>query len=802
MKIFRTISKITFSLVFTATALNAAAQLGQDGYYRVHNAITGRYIYITDNKGKINTSATSVDALAIQLWKSLEKANSDPATVLYFEKKSQGHISAEYNITSQKTGIYEIIGRYVTIRKTGDNYFAYGSESGMVKYLGDANASNDAEGSMSSEVDGDRRKWNITPITATGDNYFGALPTVTAAGKHYAPMHASFPFSAHSQGVKIYVITTCAYGMAVAEEVKGTIPAHTSCFIECPSTSPSGNRLNVGGTPVQVSGNLLAGVYFENYMTTHLNLTPYDPKTMRVLGTMPDGSLGYVTADIQNLPANRSYLKVPAGSPANIKVVSREEYNAAVAAMPTGITLDQSSAKLYEGATLQLRATLSPATASAAGTTWTSSDNAVATVSETGAVTARGKGTATITATTVNGLKASCTVTVAPKYPESVAITPANLIVYIGETGTLTATISPEDVEQKDLTWSTSDASVATVENGIVTALKVGTVNVTVTTANGKTAVCPVTVAPIYPQDLTLDKKRISIYPGQETTLTPIFTPEAVKESALTWTSSNESVATVDNGVVRALKSGSAVITATTVNGISATCDVTVYRPVPDEFIMNHPELTIEVGDEVQLKVNPVPEEASTSARWTTSDNAIVQVSVSGRITAKAAGTAVITATSRDKGEVTATCTVTVLMPGTPAEKITVTPGALELEEGQTAQLTAEIEPWNVSNKFIIWTSNNESIAKVDATGKVTAIKAGNIRAIITARCGKASATVAVSVNQSSGIPSLEVNEENDGLRAVYTPDGHLVNPAADEDAIRSLDPGLYIVGGKKVVVK
>ncbi|MBP2690614.1 MAG: Ig-like domain-containing protein [Muribaculaceae bacterium] len=886
------LKKLSFALALAASAIQLSAQIGDDGYYRVQNTVTDRYIYITDNKGKINMSATTIDALAIQLWKGDEKAMSDPSTVLYFQKKSQGHVSADYDITSQGTGIYQIIGRYVTIMKTGNAYFAYGRDSGVTKYLGDANASNDPEGSMSSEVAApgsgqpDRRKWYIKPVSTSGDNYFGAMPKITVAGKRYAPMYASFPFSAHSAGLKIYTVTTCAYGMAVADEVSGTIPANTACFIECPSASPSGNRLNVGGTGQAVSGNKLEGVFFENYMNTHLNLTPYDRNTMRMLGTMPDGSLGFVTADISYLPANQCYLRVPADSPANIKVVSRAEYDAAVAAMPKSISLDPSSSKIYEGSTLQLNAVVAPSTASTEGLSWASSNAAVATVSATGLVKAVGKGTAKIIVTTINGLTASCDLTVAPKYPEAVSVSPATLKLYAGESSTLSATISPADVELPTLTWSSSDASVASVgADGTVKALKTGNVTVTATSGNGKAASCALTVAPYYPESIRLNTSYVSIFAGQETTLSATIVPGDVKDPTLTWSSSNEAVASVDNGKVTALKSGDAVITVSSPGGASATCNISVRQPLPEELVLSPSDVVIETGDKFTLRVSAIPSAAVLNVKWTSSDESIVAVSGSGRsvaVTAMAEGEATITATSTDNN-VSSSCKIKVLKPGVPATAITITPRSLSLLEGESEQLTATIEPADASNKFIIWTSNNESIARVDANGRVTAVGASNAACIITAQCGKVSRTATVRVNRFVPIESIKLSQSeislekgesvtltatilpenatnkylswqssnenvatvdgsgkvtivssgsavisayavdgsgvyasctvlgtagindallgSEGTVSVYTLDGVLLHQAADAETLRTLSPGYYIIGNKKVLI-
>ena len=95
--------------------------------------MTKRYVYVTDDKGKLDYATTSADMYAIQLWKDFEKASSDPATVCYIKA-----IDGKYDIQAQGTGIFEIISSYVSLRLNGDgSYYAYGSKEGITKYLGD-----------------------------------------------------------------------------------------------------------------------------------------------------------------------------------------------------------------------------------------------------------------------------------------------------------------------------------------------------------------------------------------------------------------------------------------------------------------------------------------------------------------------------------------------------------------------------------------------------------------------------------------------------------------------------------------
>ena len=169
------------------------------------------------------------------------------------------------------------------------------------------------------------------------------------------------------------------------------------------------------------------------------------------------------------------------------------------------VSLSAPSLNLTEGDTQVLTATVSPSNATDASVTWSSSNTAVASVNA-GTVTAVAPGSATITAR-AGDKQATCEVTVVAKvYPvESVSVAPTEKTLMVGETVTLTATVLPENATNKGVIWSTSDASVASVENGNVTALAEGTATITVTTSDGgKTAVCAITVQSTNPKAVDL----------------------------------------------------------------------------------------------------------------------------------------------------------------------------------------------------------------------------------------------------------------------------------------------------------
>ena len=244
----------------------------------------------------------------------------------------------------------------------------------------------------------------------------------------------------------------------------------------------------------------------------------------------------------------------------------------------SGITLDRATATLVEGEKVTLTATVSPANASDKTVTWSSSNSTVATVTN-GVVTAVAPGTATITAK-AGDKTATCKVTVEKKIINVTSITldRATATLVEGETTTLVATVSPANASDKTVTWSSSNSTVATVTNGVVTTVAPGTATITAK-AGDKTATCKVTVEKkvIPVSGITLDRTTATLVEGEKVTLTATVSPANASDKTVTWSSSNSSIATVANGVVTAVVPGTATITAKA-GDKTATCKVTVKK--------------------------------------------------------------------------------------------------------------------------------------------------------------------------------------------------------------------------------
>ena len=308
---------LTYILLLYTTL--SYAQL-QNGFYRVHNYATERYVYVYDNTGKINISTTSADMGAIQLWKDHNRTISDPASIIYVEKKADNM----YNLHSQGTSVHEIIGYNVMVYPKGDTYQLYAEG----KYLADDETSNVPDGQLGTIAKGDYRKWVATPVNLE-DNFFGIKPNININNTYYEPFFADFAFSFANEGMKAYYISETYKHIAVIKEINDEIiAANTPVIIGCGSEEPSSNKLNLFiNKGNKINYNMLKGVYFNNERRPKSKdaRTKYDANTMRVLGITSDGKLGFIISKEEYLAANEAYLNVPAGSPEEFELMTEEQ---------------------------------------------------------------------------------------------------------------------------------------------------------------------------------------------------------------------------------------------------------------------------------------------------------------------------------------------------------------------------------------------------------------------------------------------------------------------------------------------
>ena len=406
----------------------------------------------------------------------------------------------------------------------------------------------------------------------------------------------------------------------------------------------------------------------------------------------------------------------------------------------TILSISADNMSLLVGQTEKLTATVQPANTTDKTITWKSDNEAVATVSSDGTVTAVSVGTANITAT-CGKATATCKVTVNPVEATDVILSADNMSLLVGQTEKLTATVQPANTTDKTVTWKSDNEAVATVSSdGTVTAVSVGTANITATCGKA-TATCKVTVNPLEATGVILSADNMSLLVGQSEKLTATVEPDNTTDKTITWKSDNEAVATVSSdGTVTALSVGTANITATCGNA-TVTCKVTVNPVEATGVILSADNMSLLVGQTEKLTVTVLPDNTTDkTVTWKSDNEAVATVGSDGTVTAVSVGTANIMATC---GQATATCKVTV----NPVEATGVILSAdnMSLLVGQTEKLTVTVKPDNTTDKTITWKSDNEAVATVSSDGTVTAVSVGI--ANITATCGKATATCKVTVN-------------------------------------------------------
>ncbi|MCM1364318.1 MAG: Ig-like domain-containing protein [Faecalibacterium sp.] len=317
----------------------------------------------------------------------------------------------------------------------------------------------------------------------------------------------------------------------------------------------------------------------------------------------------------------------------------------------------------------------------------------------------------------------------------------------VGKTKKLSATVSPSNAVNKKLTWSSSNTAVATVSaDGTVKAIKNGTATITCKSVDsGLKSTCKVTVVTA-PTGVKLNKTKATVNDKKTVQLTATVSPSTATNKSVKWTSSNKKVATVDkNGLVKAVAPGKAIITCKTVDsGKTVTCVVTVKAVKVKSIKLNKTSANVNVGSTLTLKPTFNPTNASNqNVTWKTSDKKIATVSSKGVVKGVKAGKVTITCTTKDGSKV-AKCTITVKNVKMKSIKLNKT--AVEVISGNTYTLKATVSPSNTTNKKLTWTSSNTKVAKVNSSGKITAVGAGKATITCKSADGSVSAKCTVTV--------------------------------------------------------
>lgn len=357
-------------------------------------------------------------------------------------------------------------------------------------------------------------------------------------------------------------------------------------------------------------------------------------------------------------------------------------------------------------------------------------------------------------------------------------VTKKTVTMYSGESKTLKASVSPKSAKKK-VTFTSSKKSVATVSSkGVITAKKSGTaqIKVTVTGKNNKKKSTYVKVKVKY-VSLSLNKKTANLKAGEKLNLTARVSPK----KKVKWSSSNRKVATVSSkGVVKGVKAGTAKVTAS-VGSKKASCMVKVTGAGSGNGGNTSTNVkvqgvnasieggnTVYVGHSSSIITQIIPANATDQTlSYSSSNRNIAQVTERGVILGISEGAATITITAA--GNVSTALSVKVVE--VPVESVKVTPEKVVLPITGTTNLSAQILPAEASKKLVNWSSDNMSIARVDANGKVTGVSGGTtqIKAQVAGSSQFGLCTVEVDPNfVADGLSMQVINPYKDNVGNVY----------------------------------
>ena len=418
----------------------------------------------------------------------------------------------------------------------------------------------------------------------------------------------------------------------------------------------------------------------------------------------------------------------------------------------TGIRLKENNVTVELGKTGYIGAIYEPENASDKVLYWSSSNENVAKVNE-GVITSVGKGTATLTAISrAGGKTASCKVTVTKidKALKSITMNTSKVSLKIGETGWVGVTYNPSNATNKVLTWKSSNEKVATVKEGTIKAVGLGTATLTATSEDGgKTATCKVTVTDgkKHIESISLKTDSIEMKPGEGKTIYAEYNPSNVDDKTLYWKSSNEKVVTVNEGYAKAIGEGTATVTATSRDGgKTASCKVTVTSgtvKLQSIQISSSTEILTK-GEGKTIYVTYNPNNVTDKTLYWSSSNEKVATIKEGYVKAVGEGIATLTARSKD-GNKTASCKVVVTDKVKEMKSISLKTTKETMNVGEGKTIYAKYNPYTVKDKTLYWISNNEKVVTV-SEGYVKAVGKGTATITAVSRDGGKTATCEITV--------------------------------------------------------
>ncbi|MDA9470112.1 hypothetical protein C240_246 [Enterococcus sp. 5H] len=466
-----------------------------------------------------------------------------------------------------------------------------------------------------------------------------------------------------------------------------------------------------------------------------------------------------------------------------------------------GLTVEPKELNQVIGDTGKLKVTITPDNATDKTVTFESADPKIITVDANGNWTALAEGTTEITVKSANGKSDTVKVTVKTKdVPvDGLIVEPTELNQYVGDTGQLKVTLTPENATDKTVTYDSQNESIITVNSdGKWEAKGVGTTVITVKSGNiSKTVKVTVKAKDVPLESITVEPKELNQVVGDKGTLKVIYTPSNTTNKEVTFTSVEPAIITVDaNGNWEARKAGTTkilVMAGTKMEWVEVTVSE---KDIPLESITVEPKtLNQVVGDKGTLKVIYTPSNTTNKeVTFTSVDPTVITVDANGNWEAKKVGTTKILVMAGTKME---WVEVTVSEKDIPLESITVEPKVLNQVVGDKGTLKVIYTPSNTTNKEVTFTSVDPTVITVDANGNWEAKKAGTTKILVMA--GTKMEWVEVTVSEKD-IPLESITVEpkrldqvvgdKGTLKVIFTPS----NTTNKEVTYTSIDPSIITV--------
>lgn len=413
--------------------------------------------------------------------------------------------------------------------------------------------------------------------------------------------------------------------------------------------------------------------------------------------------------------------------------------------------------------------------------TFSSSQPNIASVTPTtGIITAKMKGDAKITLTlsTDSGIvidpsdETTRTIDIYVTVIDGLSLSTSNATIYIGGTIQLEAITSDPS---RPISWTTSDSSVATVKDGLVTGIKEGQVLITARqTILGvtKTATCLINVQNTI-TSITIDPANVSINIDEYATLYAKVDPSALTNVSLKWVSTNENIVKIINSgkqtaTIQGVSGGTAVIIAVNQdNVVIGSSHVTVKQKVT-KITLSETDLTVSQSlKKLQLRATVSPDNANNkNIIWKSTNTRVATVDSTGMVTLVGPGTASIIATSEDNPSVTAICNINV---GVPVSSITLDETTKTMYVGQSERLGYIITPTNATNKNVTWSSTNAAVVSVDSTGLMSARSAGIAIIIVKTVDGSIIKTCTITVKEKATGVTIETKDIEINVGQTFT---------------------------------